>query len=253
MANTPKVFVLCENNCKYESMTKEQIYTAIIQALENGTVTDVDAGFVQTIKTINNIPLKFFVGTQRAYDALSDAEKENLFAIISDDDSKANLINKLEELTNATRENANGIDTIKRGNITEVTITPSLNLPINCGSTTATTKTNKFTFNLPYGKTIDNLAYVVISRYNEEQGACDTLIGYTRKANGEIVCSVSGHHYNNASRWFATLSFVQSGATATGYIKEVYKTVAQKENASTTFLKAEADIYGDDYIKLYFI
>lgn len=253
MANTPKVYVLCENNCKYESLTKEQIYTAIIEALENGKIESVDTGFIQTIKTINNIPLKFFVGSQASYDALTDEQKENLFAIISDDSSKENLISKLEELTEATETNANHIDYIMRGGLAEVTITPSVDLPINCGYENSTTKTNKFTFALPYGKTLDNLLYVVISRYNEDQKACDTLIGYTRKANGETICNLSGHHYNNASRWFATLSFVQGEETVTGYIKEVYKTVAQKENASTTFLKADADIYGDDYIKLYFI
>jgi hypothetical protein len=253
MANTPRVYVLCDNNCKYESLTKEQIYTAIVQALENGTIEDVNTGFVQTIKTINNIPLKFFVGSQASYDALTDEQKENLFAIISDDTSKENLIKKLEELTDATNTNANHIDSIRRGSLAEVTITPSVDLPINCGNASSTVRTNKFTFNLPYGKTLDNLLYVVISRYNEDQKACDTLIGYTRKANGETVCSLSGHHYNNSSRWFATLSFVQSGETATGYIKEVYRTVAQKETASAIFLKANADIYGDDYIKLYFI
>lgn len=91
MAGTPTVYVICDQNCKFEGMTKEQILTAIAQAVESGEIKDVDAGFITTIKTINNIPLKFFVGEQAAFDALSDEEKNNLFAIITNDTTKEGL------------------------------------------------------------------------------------------------------------------------------------------------------------------
>lgn len=98
MADTPKVYVFCDANCKWEGMTKEQILTAIMQAVNEGTISNIDSGFVQTIKTITGTPLKFFVGTQYAYNALNEEEKENLFAIITDDGTKDGLINAIEQL-----------------------------------------------------------------------------------------------------------------------------------------------------------
>ena len=95
-ATTPKVYVICDNNCKFEGMTKEQILAAIAQAVETGTVGDIDAGFITTIKTINGIALKFFVGEQAAYDELSEEEKKNLFAIITNDATKEGLLAAIE-------------------------------------------------------------------------------------------------------------------------------------------------------------
>ena len=98
MAATPKVYVICDQNCKFEGMTKEQILTAIAQAVETGTIGDLDTGFITTIKTINGTPLKFFVGEQAAYDALTEEEKNNLFAIITNDTTKEGLLTDIEQL-----------------------------------------------------------------------------------------------------------------------------------------------------------
>lgn len=95
---TPIVYVICDKNCKFEGMTKEQIYTAILQAVNNGTIGDIDAGFVTTIKTINGLPLKFFVGEQAAYDELTAEDKENLFAIITNDTTKEGIIQAITNL-----------------------------------------------------------------------------------------------------------------------------------------------------------
>jgi len=95
---TPKVYVICDQNCKFEGMTKEQILTAIMQAVNEGTIGDIDAGFIQTIRTINGIPLNFFVGEQSAYDALTDSEKENLFAIITNDTTAVGIAEAIEDL-----------------------------------------------------------------------------------------------------------------------------------------------------------
>ena len=96
---TPTVYVICDQNCKFESMTKEQILAAIAQAVSTGEITDVDAGFIQTIKTINGVSLKFFYGEQSAYDALSEEEKENLYAIITNDTTISGLKEAIKELS----------------------------------------------------------------------------------------------------------------------------------------------------------
>lgn len=110
MAATPKVYVICDQNCKFEGMTKEQILTAIAQAVETGTIGDLDTGFITTIKTINGTPLKFFVGEQATYDALTDEEKTNLFAIITNDTTKAGLLQDIEDLKTAVKELQEGIN-----------------------------------------------------------------------------------------------------------------------------------------------
>lgn len=107
MASTPKVYVICDQNCKWEGLTKEQILTAIAQAVEDGKITDVDTGFVRTIRTINDQPLRFFVGSQAEYNGLTDAEKHGLFAVITDDVTKDGIeaaINELNEARTAHEE-----------------------------------------------------------------------------------------------------------------------------------------------------
>ena len=61
----------------------------------------IDACGGQTkINTINGIPLKFFVGLQSEYEELTDAQKENLFAIISDDKTKEQIEALLDDIMN---------------------------------------------------------------------------------------------------------------------------------------------------------
>jgi hypothetical protein len=73
-------------------MTKEQILTAIAQAVESGTIEDLDTGFITTVKTINGKGLKFFVGQQSEYEALTAEEKENLLAVITNETIAEDLI-----------------------------------------------------------------------------------------------------------------------------------------------------------------
>lgn len=96
--STPTVYVICDANCKFEGMTKEQIYAAIVQAVNEGTIGNIDTGFITTVKTVNGLPLRFFVGDQAEYKALSDENKENLFAIITNDTSKEGILKAIEEL-----------------------------------------------------------------------------------------------------------------------------------------------------------
>jgi hypothetical protein len=95
---TPRVYAICDVNCRWETLTKEQILTAITQAVNEGTISNIDTGFVQTIKTITGTPLRFFVGTQAEYDTLTEENKENLFAIITNDTTKEGLLAAMETL-----------------------------------------------------------------------------------------------------------------------------------------------------------
>jgi hypothetical protein len=112
--STPAVFVICDNNCKYEGMTKEQIYAAIVQAVNEGTIGEIDTGFITTIKTVNGTPLRFFVGTQAEYDTLTDKIKQNLFAIITNDTNKEGLLSAISALQTNFSEFEKGI---KKGTV----------------------------------------------------------------------------------------------------------------------------------------
>lgn len=56
---------------------------------------------ITTVHTINGSELKFFVGTQAEYDALPTSDKQNLFAIISDDKTKDELYAQIDGLETA--------------------------------------------------------------------------------------------------------------------------------------------------------
>lgn len=99
-----KYYVLCGINCKFESMTKEQILTAIAQAVETGEIKDVDTGFVTKIKEQNRgAALSFWIGTTAEYNALEE-KTANCFYICTDDTTGDDLKKSIDEL----REGING-------------------------------------------------------------------------------------------------------------------------------------------------
>lgn len=83
---------------------------AKIADLQNGmlNVPSVDKAALavkaESIVTTNGGILKIFVGTQAEYDALTEAEQANVFAIITDDASKANIENSIKSLANNLNE-----------------------------------------------------------------------------------------------------------------------------------------------------
>ena len=93
-----KYYCFCDSGCKFETMSKEQILAAITQALNGGGIGEVDTGFITTIKTINGTPLKFFVGTQSEYEILTDKEKQNLFALITNDIAREAFLEAIDEI-----------------------------------------------------------------------------------------------------------------------------------------------------------
>lgn len=96
MADERKYYVLCGDNCKFESMTKEQIIAAIAEATGN-TPTNIDDAFITKIKESNaNNALKFWVGTQAEYNALESVEP-NVFYIFTDGDEMQTVERIAEE------------------------------------------------------------------------------------------------------------------------------------------------------------
>lgn len=65
-------YVLCDENCRYEAMTKEQTLAAIQQALEQGYVSDPANAVFSKIKEINaNGTAQLWIGTETQFNALN--------------------------------------------------------------------------------------------------------------------------------------------------------------------------------------
>lgn len=74
--------------------------SSFCEAYYTGTqfgVSRDEPGVAPAIRTINDALLKFFVGTLEEYKALPDEQKQNLFAIITDDDAKERIERAIEE------------------------------------------------------------------------------------------------------------------------------------------------------------
>lgn len=98
-------FCLCDDNCKFPTMTREQILTAIMEAVEQGEIHDVDAGFITTIVEQNaESPLKFWRGTRAEYNALSEIDPQCHYIITDDTASLEALQEAIEELDSSTTE-----------------------------------------------------------------------------------------------------------------------------------------------------
>ena len=90
-------YVICDDGCKFTSMTKEQILAAIAEAT-GATVTDIDAAFISKIKNQNGGGIiKLWRGTNAEYNALTDIDADCHY-IITDDTSKAAVNEQLETL-----------------------------------------------------------------------------------------------------------------------------------------------------------
>lgn len=106
MPDSRTYHVISDDNCKFESMTKEQILAAIQQAIGTGTVTDVDAGFITKIKELNrNGYLKFWIGTTAQYNAIQTKETNMLYILTDDtefEDMETEINNFRSELDDLT-------------------------------------------------------------------------------------------------------------------------------------------------------
>ena len=78
-------YVVSDDKCFYEGMTKEQILTAITQAISTHQISDVDTGFVTTLKEANqNKPMSFWIGTTAEYNAIEEKLDDCVYLLTDD-------------------------------------------------------------------------------------------------------------------------------------------------------------------------
>lgn len=106
MADGKKYYCFCSSNCKYETMTKEQILAAIAQAVATGSVGDCDTGFITKVKEQNSGGyVTFWVGTQAEYNAITE-KANNCMYIIKDDTGTADIRTAFEAAVAAAEDSA---------------------------------------------------------------------------------------------------------------------------------------------------
>lgn len=74
-------YVLCDDNCRFEGMTKEQIFDAIAAAT-GVTPTPVDEAFITKVKEQNaQTNLKFWKGTTAQFNALETKDRDTIYFV----------------------------------------------------------------------------------------------------------------------------------------------------------------------------
>lgn len=88
MADEKKYFVLCIDNCKFEGMTKEQIYAAIADATGN-VPTGIDDAFITKIVEQNKkTAMRLWIGKEAEYNEIvanGAVDPETIYCIKSGD------------------------------------------------------------------------------------------------------------------------------------------------------------------------
>lgn len=101
MAEEKKYYAFDNADNKAETMTKEQILAAIMEAVNNGTIGDINAGFVSKILEMNkNGNLKLWVGTMAEFNAIETKDPDTLY-LFTDDQTIGDIESEIESLKKA--------------------------------------------------------------------------------------------------------------------------------------------------------
>lgn len=97
-------FCFCGDNCKFETMTKEQIITAIYEAALYGQIQNIDDGFITKVKEQNKgETLTFWLGTTAEFNAIEE-EDPKCFYIKTDDTTLEDMAKEIEAIKEATEK-----------------------------------------------------------------------------------------------------------------------------------------------------
>lgn len=107
-------YCFCDDDCRFPTMTREQIFSAIADATGN-TPTNVDDAFVTKLREMNrNGNLSFWIGTTAQYNAIvaaGDLVQDCLY-ITTDDDPLGEMAAEIDRINTAVAalEACSGVD-----------------------------------------------------------------------------------------------------------------------------------------------
>lgn len=219
MSEGKKYYCFCSSNCKYETMTKEQIFAAIMQAAESGEIGDVDAGFITKVKETNaGGYVTFWTGTQAQFNALPSIDTNCLYLFL-DDTSVEDMAAAINDAVKAAQEAAKNKAVIDISD--KITLTPSC----SAVAFSVLEVTQKkfvydpnagivhFSFTLKTGNTQDVTLTAGSAIYVDQTGGYTAKEGYTHRAfdsRFQYDCRVVQH------RHFLIAAKDISGFTKTG-------------------------------------
>ena len=101
MSDEKKYYCFCGSNCKYETLTKEQILAVIEQAAAGSLTFDTSAAFITKVKEQNGGGyITFWVGTQAQYNALQTKDP-TCFYLVTDSTKDADVAAAIAAKQNA--------------------------------------------------------------------------------------------------------------------------------------------------------
>lgn len=106
MAEERNYYVICDDNCRFPAMTKEEVIAAIAEAT-GATPTHIDDAFITKIKESNkNGKMTFWIGSQAEYNALPENQKniQNRFYIFYDEGEMDDIEADVAELKSEVEE-----------------------------------------------------------------------------------------------------------------------------------------------------
>lgn len=226
-------YVLDIANCRYIGMTKEQIMTAITQAVNQGTIGDIDTGFVSKVLEKNGEQYaEFWIGTAAEYAALTTKE-DYVFYKITDDTSADDIqqqftevYTEIEGLSDDITEASTSISTLEtekadvvhNHSATDIT---SGTLPVSRGGTGVTS----------ISTLASNIRGYIISTISGSGTITRTLANFTEYRFTNVTSLTLSYPSGNFECWIrmtvrtggtATVSF-PSGTTYIGNIPESFE------------------------------
>lgn len=227
-------YCFCANNCRFETMSKEQILSAIAQAQSGMPVIDPSAGVLTKVKETNNGGhITFWVGTQAQYNALQGNTVQNCLYIITDDTTGEDMNKEIEDLKR------------KVADIEKVGIFPSLwnDVKINLASTTGTLQLSSDMSHFQYAPTARAVFFTVYLYIYGHIAAGETVKFQLENAPlrfidawEDALCCVHDDGNTKAGKLEATCSNWGSGISGR-YAKPQIKLRAKEEFESTSAVK----------------
>lgn len=98
MADETKVYVLDDAANVWQGMTKEQIISAITQAVNEGTISNIDSGFVSKIREMNKSGnVKIWIGTMAEFNAIDTKDQDTLY-LFTDDPTIEDIEDRMDSI-----------------------------------------------------------------------------------------------------------------------------------------------------------
>lgn len=98
MANR-NFYVLCDDNCRFPSMTKDEIFTAIQSAVEQHGTRTLTIDVLTGLKEVNkNEVISLWIGTQAEFNAIQSPSENTMYLISDHNAIKAQTMAALQEM-----------------------------------------------------------------------------------------------------------------------------------------------------------